>query len=71
MQLQVVVSNVAANWLYQRLGFSTFAIEPRALKIGDTYHDDRWMRLVFNSGPYRSDPELDTNRPDHPSQILA
>ncbi len=43
VRLSVVVTNEAAIRLYARLGFTRFAVEPRALKIDGQYHDDAMM----------------------------
>jgi RimJ/RimL family protein N-acetyltransferase len=43
--LTVVASNVAACRLYRRAGFEQYGLERRALKIGDTYHDEALMAL--------------------------
>ena len=43
VHLSVVRTNEAAKALYQSLGFQSYAIEPRALKIGDTYPDEELM----------------------------
>ncbi|WP_410501832.1 N-acetyltransferase [Exiguobacterium acetylicum] len=47
VHLSVVRTNEAAKALYQSLGFQSYAIEPRALKIGDTYHDEELMWYRF------------------------
>jgi ribosomal protein S18 acetylase RimI-like enzyme len=41
--LAVVKENAAAQALYQRLGFTVYGAEPRALKIGDHYADEILM----------------------------
>lgn len=43
VRLSVMTTNEAAIRLYTRLGFTRFAIEPRALKIDGRYHDDAMM----------------------------
>ena len=43
--LTVVASNTAARYLYASEGFTAFSLEPRALKMGDTYSDEEQMRL--------------------------
>lgn len=45
VHLQVVTENAAAYALYQRLGFSTYGTEPRALKVGERYYDEHLMAL--------------------------
>ena len=47
VHLSVVRTNEAAKALYRSLGFETYAIEPRALKIGDTYYDEELMWYQF------------------------
>jgi GNAT superfamily N-acetyltransferase len=41
--LTVVADNVAARRLYERWGFTTYGIEPRAFKMGDAYYDQALM----------------------------
>ncbi|WP_417455089.1 GNAT family N-acetyltransferase [Kiloniella sp.] len=43
--LAVVVSNVSAITLYEKLGFIEYGREPRALKFKDHYYDEVLMRL--------------------------
>lgn len=43
--LAVAGSQTAAVGLYRSLGFETFGMEPRALKIGDAYVDEEHMIL--------------------------
>jgi RimJ/RimL family protein N-acetyltransferase len=47
VRLSVVASNAAAVRLYARLGFRPYGVEPRALKVGDEYHDEVLMALRF------------------------
>jgi len=47
VHLSVVRTNEAAKALYRSLGFESYAIEPRALKINDTYHDEELMWYRF------------------------
>lgn len=47
VHLSVVRTNEAAKALYRSLGFESYAIEPRALKIDDTYHDEELMWYRF------------------------
>lgn len=51
-QLHATVSttNLAARELYHRLGFQTYGLEPRALKVGDQYFDQELLVLLFH-GP--------------------
>ena len=41
----VVVSNATARDIYHRLGFVPYGIEPRALRVGDTFHDEEMLML--------------------------
>ncbi|HJV21830.1 MAG TPA: GNAT family N-acetyltransferase [Holophagaceae bacterium] len=43
--LSVNADNVAAQGLYESLGFATFGVEPRAMRVGDRYFDERHMIL--------------------------
>ena len=43
VQLMVVATNAVAVRLYTRMGFIQYALEPRSLKIGDTYYDELLM----------------------------
>ena len=43
--LTVVASNAGARHLYASEGFVSFAREPDALKMGETYYDEEQMRL--------------------------
>ncbi len=47
VHLSVVRTNEAAKALYRSLSFESYAIEPRALKIDDTYHDEELMWYRF------------------------
>lgn len=46
--LTVTSSNEPAKKLYQSLGFKTYGIDERALKIDQTYFDDELMVLFFS-----------------------
>jgi ribosomal protein S18 acetylase RimI-like enzyme len=48
LQLTVVTTNAPAIALYEDLGFTTYGIEPHALKIGAQYHDEAMMRLELH-----------------------
>lgn len=41
--LSCTTSNKQAKALYDRNGFTTYGIEPRILKVGDTYYDEYLM----------------------------
>jgi ribosomal protein S18 acetylase RimI-like enzyme len=45
VHLQVVAENAAAYALYERLGFTRYGTEPRALRVGDRYYDEHLMAL--------------------------
>jgi len=45
--LTVVVGQEAASALYRSLGFRTFGVEPRGLKVGDGYFDIEHMVLLI------------------------
>lgn len=45
--LTVTSSNEPAKKLYQSLGFKTYGIDKKALKVENTYFDDELMVLVF------------------------
>lgn len=41
--------NERAIRLYEKLGFVRYTVEPRAIKVGDTYYDDTWMVLMLDA----------------------
>src|SRR5262245_36811695 len=43
--LDVTIGNAAARALYASCGFKSIAIKPRALKVGEHYHDEELMAL--------------------------
>ncbi|WP_338865805.1 GNAT family N-acetyltransferase [Myxococcus stipitatus] len=43
LMLIVVASNASAHSLYRSMGFQTYGVEPRALKIGGAYVDEELM----------------------------
>jgi ribosomal protein S18 acetylase RimI-like enzyme len=45
LQLAVTVGNEPARRLYSRLGFQTYGLERRALRVGDRWYDDELMAL--------------------------
>lgn len=45
INLTVVASNSKAKQLYSSVGFKSFALEERSLKMGDIYHDEEHMTL--------------------------
>ena len=47
VMLAVVTTNETARGLYKSLGFETYGVEPRALKIEGRYYDDELMVLKF------------------------
>ena len=38
-----------AHALYERAGFRSFGVEPRAIRVGDTYHDKNHMILFLDA----------------------
>ena len=49
LRLGVVTENLSAIRLYEHLGFESYGVEPRALKVGDRYWDEELMMLIFDS----------------------
>jgi ribosomal protein S18 acetylase RimI-like enzyme len=47
LKLEVSPDNTAAIRLYESAGFTVYAREPAALKIGNVHHDSLFMRLSF------------------------
>jgi ribosomal protein S18 acetylase RimI-like enzyme len=47
LHLSVTSSNAPAKKLYQTLGFETYGLEKKALKIDNTYFDDEFMVLYL------------------------
>lgn len=45
IQLGVNVDNLGARNLYRSLGFASFGVEPRAMRVGDRYVDEEHMVL--------------------------
>ena len=45
LTLNVTVGNAGARRLYESLGFRSYGIERRSLRVGDTFHDDEMMAL--------------------------
>jgi ribosomal protein S18 acetylase RimI-like enzyme len=43
VHLSVVAGNDAALALYERLGFVSYGLEPRSLRVGDAFHDEHLM----------------------------
>jgi hypothetical protein len=43
----VVGGQIAAKTLYRSLGFETYGVEPRGLKVGDDYLDVEHMVLLL------------------------
>jgi len=41
--------NTPAIALYEKNGFVRYVLEPRAIKVGDTYYDDVWMVLKLDT----------------------
>jgi len=51
--ISVTTTQTAAVALYQSLGFTSFGVEPNALKMGDRYVDEEYMILRL---PRKADP---------------
>ncbi|HYO72891.1 MAG TPA: N-acetyltransferase [Archangium sp.] len=47
IHLEVLVGNDQARALYCSLGFQSYGVEKRALRIGDTYVDEELMFLTL------------------------
>jgi RimJ/RimL family protein N-acetyltransferase len=45
--LTVTHTNAGARTLYERAGFHSFGVEPRALRVGDAYYDKNHMILLL------------------------
>ena len=45
--LTVTETNVAARTLYEKFGFRSFGIEPRAIRVHDVYYDKNHMILFL------------------------
>ena len=45
--LTVTDTNVSARTLYEKAGFRSFGVEPRAIRVGDTYLDKNHMILFL------------------------
>jgi ribosomal protein S18 acetylase RimI-like enzyme len=48
INLCVNTQNAPAKKLYQSIGFVAFGIEPRAMKVGDSFLDEQHMTLVLS-----------------------
>jgi ribosomal protein S18 acetylase RimI-like enzyme len=47
LHLEVMVDNAPARALYRALGFQSYGVEKRALRIGDAYVDEELMFLML------------------------
>ncbi|MCM3737251.1 GNAT family N-acetyltransferase [Bacillus cytotoxicus] len=47
ISLSVVSDNMAAKKLYQSIGFESYGVEKKALKIDDVYRDEEYMVLFL------------------------
>jgi len=45
--LTVTDSNLSARALYERTGFHSFGVEPRAIRVGDDFFDKNHMILFL------------------------
>jgi RimJ/RimL family protein N-acetyltransferase len=50
LQLSVAAGNAPALRLYRRMGFTTYGIDRRSLKVGDRFHDEELMALDLDRG---------------------
>jgi RimJ/RimL family protein N-acetyltransferase len=48
IHLFVNAENAPAKQLYTTLGFQTYGLEPRALRVGDRYYDEQHMLLCLD-----------------------
>jgi RimJ/RimL family protein N-acetyltransferase len=60
LRLTVVASNIAAVRLYTHRGFRKYGVEPRALKVGNRYHDEVLMALPLRKPDEMHASELRT-----------
>jgi RimJ/RimL family protein N-acetyltransferase len=49
LQASVVTANAAARGIYHRLGFVRYGTERRALRVGDTFHDEELLVLDLST----------------------
>ncbi|MDC2864239.1 MULTISPECIES: GNAT family N-acetyltransferase [unclassified Bacillus (in: firmicutes)] len=47
ISLSVVSDNIAAKKLYQSIGFESYGVEKKALKMGEVYRDEEFMVLFL------------------------
>jgi GNAT superfamily N-acetyltransferase len=52
LQASVVITNGSARRIYERLGFSAYGIEHRALRVGDAFHDEELLVLDLVGAPH-------------------
>jgi ribosomal protein S18 acetylase RimI-like enzyme len=50
LQLSVAAGNAPAQRLYRRMGFTTYGIDRRSLKVGEHFHDEELMALDLDRG---------------------
>jgi RimJ/RimL family protein N-acetyltransferase len=48
--LAVTSGNETARKIYRDVGFQTWGVDPRYIKIGETYYDIEWMILSLRDG---------------------
>jgi ribosomal protein S18 acetylase RimI-like enzyme len=48
VELGVAVENPAAQALYRSLGFKSFGMEPRAMRVGERFYDEELMVLLLD-----------------------
>lgn len=54
--LGVNATNAAAKALYQSMGFTSWGVQPRALHIDGTFHDEEHQWLRFDAAPRPGTP---------------
>jgi ribosomal protein S18 acetylase RimI-like enzyme len=50
LQLSVAAGNAPAQRLYRRMGFTTYGVERRSIRLGDRFHDEELMSLDLDRG---------------------
>jgi RimJ/RimL family protein N-acetyltransferase len=51
LHLAVNTENVRARSLYLQLGFASFGVEPRSMRVGTRFYDEEHMVLRLGDGP--------------------
>ena len=58
--LEVVTTNEAAQRLYSSLGFVSYGLERRALRIGNRYMDEELLSLDLSQRKHEDERRLET-----------